>query len=270
MPELPEVQTVLDGVTKQLGSLKILALESYYPSTVRNYLTQDDVPFPARMISSIRRGKYMILNLESGYSLLIHLRMTGKLVWDKDVPPVHIHERAALMVENGYRLRFIDPRTFGKITLCHSSEVSAHLPSLGAEPLENGFNPSYLKEKLKNRSIPIKTALLDQSTIAGLGNIYVCEILYRAGLNPDTPAKQISEPRLKKIVNHTKDVLAEAITHNGTSISDFRRVDDKKGGFQDFLRVYQKQTCPKGHHIQKLKHGGRSTYYCPECQNNQR
>jgi len=266
MPELPEVQTVLNGVVASIGKHKIRSLECFYPGTVIRSPQLSKEPFPARLINHRRRGKYIILDLEGGHSLIIHLRMTGKLVWDKDSGPDHIHERACFHLEGSRRMRFIDPRTFGKIILCPTSEVDTYLPALGAEPLEAEFDAQYLQSRLKGRKMPIKNALLDQKVVAGLGNIYVCEVLYRAKLHPDTPCGEIKLPSLKRIVQHTKTILIEALANNGTSISDFRRVDDKQGGFQEFLRVYQKETCPLGHPIQRTKHAGRGTFFCAVCQ----
>lgn len=266
MPELPEVQTVLDGVVSSLGSLRLTGLYELYPGTVRLKGAGTKEAFPARLKKSRRRGKYIIMELDSGFALIIHLRMTGKLVWDKDVGEAHRHERAYFTVEKGNRLRFIDPRTFGKITLCPLDEVENHLPALGAEPLEEEFDAVYLQRRLKNRRIPIKTALMDQGIVAGIGNIYACEILYRAGINPDAISNGLKLAPLKRIVTETKAVLAEALLHNGTSVSDFRQVDDKQGGFQEFLRVYQKESCPQGHPVKRSKHGGRSTFHCPICQ----
>jgi len=266
MPELPEVQTVLDGVVASIGKRKLKSMECFYPGTVIKSPNLKAKVFPAALLAHRRRGKYMILDLEGGHSLIVHLRMTGKLVWDKDSGPDHIHERACFRLEDKQRLRFIDPRTFGKIILCPSSEVESYLPNLGAEPLEDSFSASYLQARLAGRKLPVKNALLDQRIVAGLGNIYVCEILYRVGLHPDTPAGQIKLPMLRKIVSETRTVLKEALANNGTSISDFRRVDDKQGGFQEFLRVYQQDVCPLGHPIQKMKHSGRGTFFCPVCQ----
>lgn len=266
MPELPEVQTILGGVMQKLGSKKLLSLESYYPGTVINKLSAQDNAFPSQVRQAYRRGKYMILELSTGFALIIHLRMTGKLVWDVDDGQPKLHERAAINIEGGYRLRFIDPRTFGKITLVVSSQVFNHLPKLGADPLQQGFQAAYLSARLSKSRRPIKTALLDQSVVAGLGNIYVCEILYQAGINPFTPCNELGQEDFGKICSSSKQILAQALMHNGTSISDFRRVDDKRGEFQNFLKVYQKERCPRGHELQKLKQAGRSTYFCPVCQ----
>ena len=140
------------------------------------------------------------------------------------------------------------------------------MPGLGMEPLANEFDGQYLQQILKGRRAPIKTLMLDQKLIAGLGNIYVCEILYRAKINPTVPGGQLSLSELKTLAKQTKLVLKEAIAKNGTSISDFRNVDDKTSEFQNFLHVYQKEACPKAHKVAKIKQAGRSTYYCPVCQ----
>jgi formamidopyrimidine-DNA glycosylase len=266
MPELPEVQTVLNGVVEYLKSRKIMGLECFYPGTVRIDPRVGKKPFPASVTGHSRRGKYMLLHLSGGNSLIIHLRMTGKLVRGKDKDASSIHERACFMLARGERLHFIDPRTFGKIVLCRTDDIQEFLPHLGFEPLEDEFTSNALANALARRKMPVKNAIMDQRIIAGLGNIYACEILYRAGIDPDTPAGSLSKASLQKLVLHTKQVLTEALEQNGTSISDFRRIDDKQGGFQDFLMVYQKETCPKGHKVLKKRHGGRGTFYCPVCQ----
>jgi formamidopyrimidine-DNA glycosylase len=194
--------------------------------------------------------------------------MTGKLVFEDQIVPIeeYKHLRAYFTLENGQRILFIDIRTFGKITLCKTQNLDLFIARLGPEPLTKNFDATYLSQALQNRKSPIKNALLDQRIVAGLGNIYVCEILYRAGIRPETRANIIPLFKLKKIVVHTKDVLLEALAHNGTSISDFRRVDDKSGEFQNFLRVYQKKFCPQGHEISRVKLAGRSSFYCTKCQ----
>jgi len=266
MPELPEVQTVLDGVAKILSTRGIESLECMYPGTVKIAPNVGKKPFPAKVESHIRRGKYIILRLSGGNSLIIHLRMTGKLVHESSSTGTHIHERACFLLTDGGLLRFIDPRTFGKIILCRTDDESSFMPALGLEPLEGGFTPAALGLMLKGRKMPIKSAIMDQRLIAGLGNIYACEALYRAGIHPDTPAGSLAPKALAKLVKQIRLVLSEAIAQNGTSISDFRRVDDKQGGFQNFLQVYQKEVCPRGHPIHKARHSGRGTFFCPVCQ----
>jgi formamidopyrimidine-DNA glycosylase len=266
MPELPEVQTVLRGVVKELEGKEIRGLDCFYPGTVVYDPRLPEKPFPARLEGHERRGKYMILHLSGGVSVIIHLRMTGKLVTERAMQGDSPHERACFLLSGREKLHFIDIRTFGKIILCRTENVAEYLPKLGVEPLSDEFGAAKLLQILKGRKTPVKNALLDQSLIAGLGNIYACEILYRAGIHPEKPAGDISPAKLKKLAAETKAVLREAISMNGTSISDFRRVDDKTGQFQHFLRVYQKEICPKGHKVSKIRQGGRGTYFCPVCQ----
>ena len=344
MPELPEVQTVLSGLEKALQGKTILSLECFYQGTVITDPSLDFDPFPARPVSFIRRGKYMLIHLDSGTSLIIHLRMTGKLVIDspnsgrelpqptsflrkqephqplgdsclrrnegnntpaeglpteglpnsdlaeaaklpdiaksrsldkqKDCQSALVstdsvslkHERARFILNQGCLLHFIDIRTFGKIVLCRTENVPNYLPELGLEPLSKDFTPKILGEKLKGKKAPVKTTLLDQGIVTGLGNIYVCELLFRAGISPLLPANELKPKQIKQIVSETVEVLREAIAMGGTSISDFRRIDDKTGEFQNFLQVYQKQQCPKGHEVKRIVQAGRATFYCPVCQ----
>jgi formamidopyrimidine-DNA glycosylase len=266
MPELPEVQTVLDGVVRSIQGKRIQELRCLYPGTVVLDPENGPEPFPASVTASRRRGKYMILHLDSGHSLIIHLRMTGKLVHSKGKAGTDKHERACFLLSGREKLHFIDIRTFGKIILCRTANVESYLPSLGVEPLSADFTPAYLAARLKGRSAPIKNSLLDQSVVAGLGNIYVCEVLYRCGIRPDKPSRDLGPKQLKLLVKHTREVLAEAIAMNGTSVSDFRRVDDKTGEFQNYLRVYQKSLCPRGHEVDNIRLAGRSSFFCPLCQ----
>jgi len=266
MPELPEVQTVLNGLTEVLNGSTILALECNYPGTVINspFLATD--PLPDKVIGFERRGKYIIVHLKMYNALIIHLRMTGKLVFDPNSTMQNKHQRACLLLQEQRRILFIDPRTFGKIVFCKNEEILKYITALGPEPLSMDFNSTYLFNVLKNKTAPIKNTLLDQRIVAGLGNIYVSEILFRAGILPQTPSKLINKEKLESIAVHTKDVLTEAIAQNGTTLSDFRRIDDKSGQFQNFLRVYQKTECPMGHKIERIRLAGRSSFYCPVCQ----
>ncbi|MCB5286367.1 MAG: bifunctional DNA-formamidopyrimidine glycosylase/DNA-(apurinic or apyrimidinic site) lyase [Candidatus Cloacimonetes bacterium] len=266
MPELPEVQTVLDGLAEVLESKSITGLECYYPGTVIVDPDLDRDPFPARLSKAERRGKYMILHLDSSASIIIHLRMTGKLVYEPRPDEPLKHERARLLLASDEALRFIDIRTFGKITVLDSSNLEKYLPALGPEPLSGDFSPSYLRRVFKGRKAPVKNLLLDQGLVAGLGNIYVCELLFRSGIRPDRSGLSLCPKELRKLVKHTKEVLQEALAVGGTSISDYRQIDDKTGEFQHFLRVYQKRECPLGHAVQNLKLAGRSSFFCPECQ----
>lgn len=266
MPELPEVQTVLHGLRKEIRGKEIERLDCYYPGTL---ILDPELPensLPAKVRATERRGKYILLHLSTGTSLIIHLRMTGKLISEKQMPASCAHERACIMLSGGHCLHFVDIRTFGKIIHCRTANVFSFMPALGIEPLSAIFGPAWLKENLKGRRTPIKNLLMDQSLIAGLGNIYANEILYRSRINPATPSMLLKPAELKRLAEQTKAVLTEAIAQNGTSISDFRRVDDKTGEFQNFLQIYQKELCPRGHAVSKIRQGGRSTFYCPVCQ----
>ncbi|PKN80210.1 MAG: bifunctional DNA-formamidopyrimidine glycosylase/DNA-(apurinic or apyrimidinic site) lyase [Candidatus Cloacimonetes bacterium HGW-Cloacimonetes-1] len=266
MPELPEVQTVINGLQDTLKNGVITSIECNYPGTVIYDPELGDEPFPSAVKAYERRGKYIIIHLENAHSIIVHLRMTGKLVWSTVGEETSKHQRACILVGDHHKIPFIDPRTFGKITICLTANVGSYVTKLGAEPLSPEFTADYLLQKLSRKKSPIKTALLDQSTVAGLGNIYVCEILYRAKIRPDRDSAGIRLPKLREVVKHTKAVLAEALANNGTSISDFRRIDDKTGEFQNFLRVYQKKSCPLDHPIENLRIAGRSSFYCPVCQ----
>jgi formamidopyrimidine-DNA glycosylase len=266
MPELPEVETVLRGLKKQIQHLPICNLESLYKGTVIYDDEVNNPVFPAKVDRFERRGKYIILHLESDNALIIHLRMTGKLIYTETDCEEAKHKRALLSLTGCARVIFNDIRTFGKIIVTPENKIDHYLPKLGPEPLNREFTHLCLKAVLQKKTAPIKNVLLDQSVIAGLGNIYVCEILYRAGIAPETLSNQLSPAQMKAIVKHTKEVLTEAIAKNGTSVSDFRQIDNKTGEFQNFLRVYQKDTCPLGHEIKRIKQAGRSSFYCPVCQ----
>ncbi|HOH47198.1 MAG TPA: bifunctional DNA-formamidopyrimidine glycosylase/DNA-(apurinic or apyrimidinic site) lyase [Candidatus Cloacimonadota bacterium] len=266
MPELPEVQTVLDGLSQAIRGRRILDIECYYPGTLRLAGNLPDPLYPRQAESFRRRGKYMIIGLSGGLSLIIHLRMTGKLVYDPTPGEVLAHERARIKLERDEAVHFIDIRTFGKLQLCRTDELGQYLPNLGVEPLEPGFTAEYLRDALSGKKAPIKNALLDQRIVAGLGNIYVCEALFRAGISPLRGSGSLKLKELKAIVKESRLVLAEALAVGGTSISDYRRIDDKTGEFQHFLQVYQKQECPKGHPLENIKQAGRGTWWCPLCQ----
>lgn len=266
MPELPEVETVLRGLRRKINGMPICQLDSLYNGTVIYDMDIVQPLFPAEVTEFERRGKYIILHLASKNALIIHLRMTGKLIYTEEENEEAKHVRALLSLTGCARVLFNDIRTFGKIIVAPETKINNYLPELGPEPLSEEFDEQYLKQALKKKSAPIKNALLDQAIVAGLGNIYVCEILYRAKVNPQTQANALTPAKLKSIVLHTKEVIAEAISHNGTSVSDYRQIDDKTGSFQNFLRVYQKEACPQGHPIKRIKQAGRSTFYCPVCQ----
>ena len=192
--------------------------------------------------------------------------MTGKLIFETDIKKTSTHSRAEIIFADNTKLIFNDIRTFGKIQVLNSADKVEALGRLGAEPLSKEFNAEYLSDKLRKRTAPIKNILLDQNVVAGLGNIYVAEILYRCKMDPRKQGNKLKTKKLIDIVDQTRKVLKEAIKHNGTTISDYRSVEDKTGEFQNFLKVYGKKMCPDGHAIKRIKQAGRSTFFCDVCQ----
>ncbi len=264
MPELPEVQTVVNELKASILGKEIDSIEEFYPNTLR--ITCDDSAYICQVSDVIRRGKYILIELQNSYAIIVHLRMTGKLIYEELEQEPLKHERARINFTDNSYLRFDDVRTFGTIDCLPKSEYPDYFKNLGVEPLTDDFNDNYLKDHTIKVSSPIKTFLLNQKKIAGLGNIYVCEVLYRTRIHPLLPANKLSNKQIKELVKEIKLVLQEAIDCNGTTISDYRRVDDKKGSFQNFLQVYGKEKCPFGHIVDKIKIGGRSTYFCKICQ----
>lgn len=279
MPELPEVQTIVTELTACLPGKKITAIREFYPGTVRSGKISAAKPIAVffrqknqGIITSVgRRGKYIVLNLTGEIVIIIHLRMTGKLILecraDENNPPQdNRHIRAVIDFNDGSHLLFNDVRTFGKIDILPKSCPEAQFTKLGCEPLSEEFCSEYLSNALAKRTISIKKALLDQTVIAGIGNIYANEILHRSRIDPFKKVDSLTPKEIDTIIKKTKEVLEQAIECNGTTISDYRRVDDKQGTFQDFLQVYGKDNCPQNHPVVRVKADGRSTFYCPKCQ----
>ncbi len=266
MPELPEVQTIINGLNKIVISKTISSIIEKRQGT---FIFDDDLKICefGKIESAERRGKYIIIKTSKNLKLIVHLRMTGKLIFEKDLNNTTSHSRAEILFSDKTKLIFDDVRTFGKIQIVKGNEKIEALHKLGVEPLSEEFDTEYLKNKLRNRKAPIKNILLDQRVIAGLGNIYVAEILFHSKIDPKVSGNKLKTKQLESIVSETKIVLQEAIKHNGTTISDYRSVEDKTGEFQNFLKVYGKKTCACGAEIQKTKQAGRSTYFCPKCQN---
>lgn len=282
MPELPEVETVRRGLIPAMDGKRILRAEVRRPDL--------RWPLPERMAERLtgarvlglrRRSKYLLADLDIGESLLIHLGMSGRMLvsgqmlgeFHADHPAPAKHDHVVLDMEGGARVTFNDARRFGMMDLVATDAAEGHplLAGLGPEPFGNAFNEPYLIARLKGRNTPIKAALLDQSVVAGLGNIYVCEVLHRAGIDPRRKAGRLSPERAASLVAVIREVLAEAIAAGGSSLKDYRQADGELGYFQHSFRVYDRegQPCLKpgcGGHIQRIVQSGRSTFYCPACQ----
>lgn len=282
MPELPEVETVRRGLLPAMEGAVI----------ARAQVNRPDLrwPFPDRMAERLtgqrvlglrRRSKYILADLSSGETLLIHLGMSGRMLvsgdplgqFVHDHPAAQKHDHVVLDMDNGARVTFNDPRRFGAMDLLQTATADQHklLAAIGPEPLGNDFNEPYLVEAFKNRMTPVKSALLDQHIVAGLGNIYVCEALFRAGIHPKRKAGQIAAPRVASLVPIIRQVLSEAIEAGGSSLKDFRQADGELGYFQHNFRVYGQEGNPCttpgcASSIHRIVQSGRSSFYCPTCQ----
>ena len=275
MPELPEVETVMRGLMPVMNGQRILAAD-----VRREGLRW---PFPERFAARLtgarvqgmqRRAKYILMALDSGESLLVHLGMSGKVTIDESGAVVAgTHDHVVLDMENGVRILFNDPRRFGALDLLETGCLERHrlLAALGPEPLGNGFNAGYFGARLKGRKMPIKSAMLDQKIVAGLGNIYVCEALWRAGIAPQTRSGTLTSAQISTLVGHIRDVLTEAIAAGGSSLKDYRQANGELGYFQHRFKTYGREgeACLKpdcGGEIARITQSGRSSFYCPRCQ----
>ncbi|MGR3492623.1 MAG: bifunctional DNA-formamidopyrimidine glycosylase/DNA-(apurinic or apyrimidinic site) lyase [Shimia sp.] len=282
MPELPEVETVRRGLAPVMEGQAIARAEVNRPDL--------RWPLPEGMAARLtgarverlgRRSKYILGELSTGETLIVHLGMSGRmLISGAEVggfyyahPAPAAHDHVVLHMGNGARITFNDARRFGHMDLAPSDGVEGHwlIDKLGPEPLGNAFNGAYLSERLKGRRMPIKAALLDQRIVAGLGNIYVCEVLHRAGISPRRLAGNLSAKRVAGLVPIIRDVLAEAIEAGGSSLRDYRQADGELGYFQHTFRVYDREGaacvtdgCPG--QVRRIVQSGRSSFYCPTCQ----
>lgn len=287
MPELPEVETVRRGLAPFLEGRRIVSA----------HLRRPDLRFPfpvdfakrlegARIVSLSRRAKYLRADLDTGDAWITHLGMTGRFTIVRQsgdgarpgdfyyaAPPDPAHIHALFMLEGDVRLEFSDPRRFGYMDLVGLDAFDAHpfFKNLGPEPLSDSFNAANLHVALARRTTSIKAALLDQRVVAGLGNIYVCEALHRAGLSPKRQAGRISAARLERLVLHIRDVLQEAIDAGGSTLRDYAGADGALGYFQHRFAVYDHEgdACPRpgcGGAVHRITQGGRSTFYCKTCQ----
>ncbi|MDD3048731.1 MAG: DNA-formamidopyrimidine glycosylase [Bacilli bacterium] len=272
MPELPEVENVKQQLKKRLLNKTITDIDVLWANIIeapsvslfkQNIINQT-------IIDIKRRGKWLILELNN-YYLLIHLRMEGKFSFKEKDELINKHEHIIFTIDNNIHLRYQDTRKFGKMHLIDKDKLydSKPLKDLGLEPFDDLLTAKYLKSKLKNKTIPIKISLLDQSIISGIGNIYADEILFLSSVNPSKKSSKLSNKELELIILNTKEVLNKAIKLGGTTIRSFVSLDNQKGSFQDELFVHQRvnKPCKKCNTlIKKIYVGGRGTYYCPVCQ----
>ncbi len=286
MPELPEVETVrrgllpaMEGQIPRAVTLRREGLRWPFPDGLREGLTG------ARILALRRRSKYILMETDRGDTAILHLGMSGRITvsglqaafvpgrFHHQHPQIQTHDHVIFDMENGARVTFNDPRRFGALDMCETSALARHplLASLGPEPLGNDFHADHLARRFHNRRSPIKAALLDQRNVAGLGNIYVCEALHRAGIHPTRAAGRISAARLERLSAEIRIILLEAIEAGGSSLRDYRQADGELGYFQHGFRAYGREdeschTPDCGGTIRRIVQSGRSTWFCPRCQ----
>jgi formamidopyrimidine-DNA glycosylase len=279
MPEAPEVQTVLNTLEDGIKDLKIEKAIMRWPKTVSNMETEEF----CRLLEGehvrrfLRHGKYLVLETDS-YDWIVHLRMEGKL-YLSDLPAEELeqkkHIHASFLLENGKWLHFQDTRKFGRMQLYPKTVPYTDLPCFdktGPDALDESYLPEAFYQKLHRSKKPVKTLLLDQSVIAGIGNIYADEILFASKIHPETPANQITLKQAETLLENTREILKKALEAKGTTIRSFTSGNHQPGSFQNFLKVHTREgkPCPICQNpIGKIKTGGRSTYYCPHCQKKQ-
>jgi formamidopyrimidine-DNA glycosylase len=282
VPELPEVETVRRGLQRVFEGSPLARVDARRPDL--------RFPFPERFVERLegrrvtalgRRAKYLLGHLDSGESLVMHLGMSGSFrIETETVGEFHhlrskdsAHDHVLFEFESGARVAYNDPRRFGFMTIVQTDKLDAHalFKDLGVEPLGEVFTPDHLAELLSGVKAPLKSALLDQRRLAGLGNIYVAEALHRARLSPLKPAGEASRAKVKALHGAIRQVLEEAIEAGGSTLRDHRQADGALGYFQHAFAVYDREGAGCRHRgcrgmIARVVQTGRSTFYCPECQ----
>jgi formamidopyrimidine-DNA glycosylase len=267
MPELPEVETIRSSLQINKGS-RITGIDIFKPEVIRRQDYPAEEIYGEQVVEVRRRGKFLILVLNNKLYLVIHLGMSGRLYMadeEEQLTKPHIH--VVIHLDNQRKIVYEDPRRFGGVWFL--KDVERFFDHMGKEPLSRQFTEEYLSEVVKNRKIAIKTLLLNQNLIAGIGNIYADEALFAANIRPDRPAGSLTAPEIKRLVRTVKKVLRTSIEQRGTTFRDYRDGYNQKGNFQNLLQVYGKinQPCPKcGELLQMTRIGGRSSHFCEKCQ----
>ena len=276
MPELPEVETVTRALSKIISNCEIMLVEIKrddlrwkIPQNLKLDLESDSFCKP------YRKGKYILTPTKNGNVMLIHLGMSGHIKIKDTIPDLIKHDHVRIIIRNKnykvFSITYNDPRRFGFIDFFKKTEIKKHflLKNLGVEPFEDDLTAEYLFNIFKRKKIKIKTALLDQRIIAGIGNIYANEILYKAGIRPAKKVCNIKIRDLKLIVSATKEILLQSINKGGTTIKDHKQPDGKLGYFKQNLQVYgrHKEKCKKcSSNIKLILISSRSTFFCSQCQ----
>ncbi len=270
MPELPEVETTARLIEPHVSGRRITGTRVFWERTlggdsIRTFRRKTT----GKQITGVRRrAKYVVLHLEDESALLVHLRMSGRLLIEPDASKPGPYVRVALRMDDDHALHFLDVRKFGRFT--HVGDPAGALAHLGPEPLGSAFTVAWLRDALRNRTRMLKPLLLDQTFLAGLGNIYVDEALHRARLHPESPSDTVSAPKAKALHRAIRDILRAAIRRQGSSFDGFYRTPEgQPGDYQHEFRVYGRagEPCPRcGHPIAKFVVGQRGTHVCRRCQ----
>ena len=271
MPEIAEVETVRNTLKKRILNKKIKDVKILYEKMIESPIDEFKKILIGNSIKDIDRiGKWLLFDL-GDYYLLSHLRMEGKYFIKNHDEEISKHEHVIITFQDNIDLRYHDTRKFGRMNLVKKRDIDKveAITKQGIEPISNKLTKEYLYEKISTKRLPMKTILLDQTIIAGLGNIYVDEVLFASGINPLKLGKDITIEECERIKDTAKEIILKAIEHGGTTIRSYTSSLGVTGHFQDYLCVHKKegQECPKCHTIiKRIKVGGRSTYYCPNCQ----
>ncbi len=277
MPELPEVETIVRGLSRALTGRKLARVETFRPDLRAPFPKNLSALQGRKVISAARRAKYILIHLAGGQTLLLHLGMSGRLLIrpKSEKQPLQKHDHLRLTLDNGTEIVFNDARRFGRVDLAPTGELDKHalFAHLGPDPFDKKFNAAYLAEKLHGKKAAIKLIILDQKFVVGVGNIYAAEALFYAGIDPRRAGGDLTAAECGKLAHAIRRVLKAAIAAGGSSLRDYVQTDGELGYFQHKWAVYDKagQNCPgctcqkrRGKRgIQRLIQGGRSTFYCP-------
>lgn len=273
MPELPEVQTIVNDLQGKIIGEKIIHFCSDFFKSIKTPNFEKNI-INKKILAVYRIGKNIAIELSGKQTILVHLKMTGKLIFRKDtlnknsrLSEKHVH--SVFFFEKNKRIEFSDIRKFGTLSLLDKSEVNEKIANNGIDPFSENFNLSNISNLLANKNMKIKAALMNQALISGIGNIYASEILFDAKILPQKITSTLTKREISRIISSTLKILRKSILLRGTSVSDYRDSENKKGQFQNYLKVYKKdgQKCKKCDTIiEKIIINQRSTFFCGKCQ----
>jgi formamidopyrimidine-DNA glycosylase len=273
MPELPEVETIRRGLENLVGKKIIQVFRSDKKMRIVSTLDLQGL-VGAKIFEIARAARYLIINFDCKQSLILHLGMSGKITLEPDFKRLK-HDHLACKLDDDSWLVFNDARRFGFIDLIESENLKTHkmLVRLGPEPLSAEFNFAYLAEKLRRKKMNIKTTMMNNEIVVGVGNIYINESLFDAGISPLREASSLAENEIKKLIFSVKKIIKKAIELGGSSISDYVDAEGKSGNFQNNFKIYGRENGTAGKNcllcktpVRRIKQSGRSSFYCPQCQ----